>query len=518
MRKSLVVATVLVLALAFQGTRGLWEPDEGFYANAALGMLRTGDWWIPRLNGEPFLDKPPVLYWGIAGGMALLGVDEWGARLANALLFAATALLVGALGRRMRGGERSGEVATLAYATSLAPFLAANVLTPDTSLAACVVFVYYAYWRATADASTAARSRLWWLAAGLGAGLGILAKGPALLVFLPPLAAHLLWQRRLGAVLREGGAFVAAIAALACGGAWYGYVVWKLPGAWSYIRESQIVGRLLTPELQRNAGWSGPFKVYLPTLLLGGLPGSFFWMESARRVLGRWQTEGPRGLLPRDSAGRLLFLWIALPLPVLVVARSRLPLYLLPLFAPLALIAAPRWAAAMESLRPRRLGLAASWCLLLVLFKGGAGRLPDYRDTRRFARELSAQVRMDPSLEVVAVDVNRNALPFYGVGLLEWVTTAPDPYPFYTRQESLAEEVSELRSCPYRHLFLLSEGNAGNTWRRLVAAGARCRHGYLPALPPYILCEPFGSVPTGSRSLPGPPPSDAGSAPRGPSP
>ena len=84
----------LLLGLAFQGSRGLWEPDEGRNVNIALGMLQTSDWLVPRLNGEPYLDKPPLHYWTVAAGMALFGRNEWGAPAGQALLFALTVVLV----------------------------------------------------------------------------------------------------------------------------------------------------------------------------------------------------------------------------------------------------------------------------------------------------------------------------------------------------------------------------------------------------------------------------------------
>jgi len=59
----ILVFALFVLAFAFQGSRGVWEPDEGVYASTALSMFETGDLLIPRLNDNPFLQKPPLAYW-----------------------------------------------------------------------------------------------------------------------------------------------------------------------------------------------------------------------------------------------------------------------------------------------------------------------------------------------------------------------------------------------------------------------------------------------------------------------
>jgi len=56
----LIVLAVLVYAIAFQGTRALYSPDEGRYTNVALNMLDSGDWLKPMLHPEvEHWSKPP---------------------------------------------------------------------------------------------------------------------------------------------------------------------------------------------------------------------------------------------------------------------------------------------------------------------------------------------------------------------------------------------------------------------------------------------------------------------------
>ncbi|NLZ41159.1 MAG: hypothetical protein GX886_07880, partial [Comamonadaceae bacterium] len=78
-------AALLVLAaalwLAMLGVRSLVSADEGRYASLSLGMLQSGDWVVPRLNGLLYFEKPPLQYWGGAVAMGLLGVNEFAARL-----------------------------------------------------------------------------------------------------------------------------------------------------------------------------------------------------------------------------------------------------------------------------------------------------------------------------------------------------------------------------------------------------------------------------------------------------
>src|SRR5690242_18802207 len=55
----------------------LFEPDESRYAEIPREMLQRGEWVVPYLQGEPYLDKPPLLYWLIECSYALFGVQVW---------------------------------------------------------------------------------------------------------------------------------------------------------------------------------------------------------------------------------------------------------------------------------------------------------------------------------------------------------------------------------------------------------------------------------------------------------
>jgi hypothetical protein len=80
-----LVAALLAWLLATAWVRPLMAPDEGRYAGVALGMLRSGDWLVPRLDGLPFFHKPPLFYWIGAAAMSVTGPVEWAARLPSVL-------------------------------------------------------------------------------------------------------------------------------------------------------------------------------------------------------------------------------------------------------------------------------------------------------------------------------------------------------------------------------------------------------------------------------------------------
>ncbi len=91
-----VPALLLYPCLSFR----LFEPDESRYAEIPREMLQSGDWITPRLQGEPYLEKPPLLYWLTAVSFQVFGVHDWAARLPPALAVHGCVLMLYFIGRR----------------------------------------------------------------------------------------------------------------------------------------------------------------------------------------------------------------------------------------------------------------------------------------------------------------------------------------------------------------------------------------------------------------------------------
>ena len=83
-----ILGLVSISLLAFLwhlGSIGLVDETEPLFAEAARQMTVTGDWITPYFNGETRFDKPPLIYWLMAIGYKLIGVNEWAVRLPSAL-------------------------------------------------------------------------------------------------------------------------------------------------------------------------------------------------------------------------------------------------------------------------------------------------------------------------------------------------------------------------------------------------------------------------------------------------
>ncbi len=432
-----LLCIAVVVGFAFQGSRGLFETTEGRYAECAREMLATGDWWTPRLDDLPHWTKPPLTYWTIAGGMLLFGHNEWGARAANGLIFVVLTLVVAHLGGAL-WDRQTGLVAGLVYATSLFPVAAANSLSTDLLLSLWEVLAALCYWKAFTHAGRAARCR-WILAMWLALGAGFLTKGPPSLLTLLSVIIFHVWMRARGVhvpkLFHPLGVLLFGVVGLS----WFVAMALTHAGLTSYFLGQEVVARITSPRFHRNPEWYQPIFIYLLPAILGAGPWLVFWP----RIWRRWRG----GLIARLQENRralFLFLWLTVPMVVLSLSRSRLPLYGLPFFAVIALLLARALVATLDRDTLWRTVMRIAWvaAAVLVITKGVAARIPIDQDTRRLYRACHALAPGER--RVLLLDCSEmHGLQFYLDGRLERVSSLPTPAPPARELDAVVREIAE---------------------------------------------------------------------------
>lgn len=429
------IVMVLTLALAFLGSRGIWDPDEGRYTNVAVNMLDSGDWLNPRRNDEiGHWTKPPLTYWAIASSVGVLGRNPWAARLPIALAYLLCVWLTWRIARRLAPGTETP--AAVVYATMLLPFGASQLVTTDFDLAACETLAVWAFVEARWGKT---HPRMWIVLMWVAFALAFLAKGPPGLLPLPVivLCDWLLPGRRRA--LEITGVVLFAVLALP----WYAAVVLNNPGLFEYFIGDEVVNRIATNAFGRNGQWYGWLAVYTPTLVLGTMPWTpslWRWTRGLPARIGRWRDPGARD---QDAAMLLLAIWVLLPLLVFCLARSRLPLYVLPVFVPLAILIAIQRQGERRGL-PHWAWLAA-WCGALLALKLGAAAWPSHKNAAEWSDVLRSRTS-DAIHEVVFIeDMARYGLRLHLNAEVEKVSLLPVPGARFnpTFDEDLATELGE---------------------------------------------------------------------------
>lgn len=353
-----------LLVLSALWLRPLLPIDETRYLSVAWEMWQRGDFLVPYKNGIPYSHKPPLLFWMIHAGWWAFGVNEWWPRLISPLVALANLALVFVLGKRLwPERDQTLRLAPAALLGSLLWIYFGTALMFDMLITCCTLVALLGMLQAWHNEAGA-----WWLLVGVALGLGILAKGPVILLYtLPPALFPQFWMRERRPLHWSGWYLGLALAvALACALA----LGWALPAAAAGGREyaEAILWTQTSDRVASNMAHVRPVWWYLAALPLSLLPLAF-WP-------GFWRALGI-GVRPvGDSGVRFCLLWAGTGLLLLSAVNSKQPHYLLPLFPALALLFA-RGAEGLAPKRPRALGLMMSIFAVVLLLLPYLDRLSE---------------------------------------------------------------------------------------------------------------------------------------------
>ena len=357
-----------LLCLVWLGT-GLvghdpWKPDEAYSFGLIYSMLQSGDWLVPMLAGEPYMDKPPLFYWTAALFAKLfsplLPLHD-GARLASGFYTALTLLFTGLSGRKLYG-ENRGWAAVIILIGCLGMLVRAHEMISDLALLAGCAMMLYGF--------TLCKERL--LRAGIligtGVGIGFMAKGfiaPVQLILIAALLPAWFHNWRTRNYLLSLG--IATLVSLPWLAVWPLMLYQRFPlllADWAWVHN---IGKWLN---YAKAGLSMEAFYYLenlPWLAWPALPLAFWVVWKSRKRLAL-----------RDD--------LQLPLvsfAVMLITLSLVPdikeVYALPMLLPIALLAS-----ASLSILKRGAANALDWfgimtfaLLAIMMWWGWAGLLLD---------------------------------------------------------------------------------------------------------------------------------------------
>jgi 4-amino-4-deoxy-L-arabinose transferase-like glycosyltransferase len=425
----------------------LLEPDEGRYAQIPKEMFDSGSWVVPTLQGEPYLDKPPLMYWLTALSYRAFGVSEESARLVPAVCVHLTILAVYLIGRRGVGERAAFWAASL---LTVAPgFLGvARLLLLDGLLTLCVTTSVLCGFEAV---RTGALKRGWWVAAAVCSGLGFLTKGPISEVLLfPPLIAFA-WLTRSTAPIGWRNVLLFAGIVVAVNLPWYVAMGVQRPEFLGYFFWEHNVLRFVKPFDHLQPVW-----FYAPVLVGGFLPGVVLGVPYVRSLV--WGEPATR-----SAAGGFWLLCGVWCVAFFSASGSKLPTYILPAFPPLCLalgefVARTRW----DKLLATR-GLIAGFAgvIALVHYVG----LPWYAKERSpMGRpELVLPYLNEPDVHVVTYPRHVASVAFY--------TGRRDLEPIRTKDANRMIRESHLRP---KTVILFTHDHSLAGFREVIRGAVNC--------------------------------------------
>ena len=179
---TIIILSGIFFFIPFLGNVHLFDWDEINFAESAREMIVTGNYHRVQINFQPFWEKPPLFFWLQAACMKLFGINEFAARLPNALFGIITLVTLFIIGKKHKS-PRFGFIWAISYLGTFLPHLYFKSAIIDPVFNYFIFLAIYFMFRDIKRPEVSA-SLLHVALAGLLIGLATLTKGPVgLLVF-----------------------------------------------------------------------------------------------------------------------------------------------------------------------------------------------------------------------------------------------------------------------------------------------------------------------------------------------
>jgi 4-amino-4-deoxy-L-arabinose transferase-like glycosyltransferase len=287
----------------------LLDDADTVHAEAAKEMLQRHDWVTLYVNDVRYLEKAPLMYWGVATSYTLFGVSEWSTRFPLVLGVLTMILATYGLGRWALGGE-GGFDSGLVLATALGPYLFTRFLIPDVAVGLWLTLTFWLF-LVSLEQPKPAHWTCWGLAAVCA--LNVLTKGLIGLVFpVGAIALYLLLTGNLRHLLKLR-LISSAVVFFAIAAPWHILAALRNPAQgqvrgflWFYFVNEHFL-RFLNKRVPRDYD-TVPLLLFWALLVLWLIPWTVFLPQSLQEVPRRWR-EFRSEMSRRERAYFLFFLW-----------------------------------------------------------------------------------------------------------------------------------------------------------------------------------------------------------------
>jgi 4-amino-4-deoxy-L-arabinose transferase-like glycosyltransferase len=374
---AILIGLWLVIYVAGIFTPPLLDDVDTIHAEAAREMLLRHDWVTLYTNGLRYLEKAPLMYWGLAASYEVFGISDWSTRLPLVVGFLALILATYGLGR-YAFGERAGFYSGLALVTSIGPYIFTRFLIPDVLVGLWLTISYYFFLRSLEE-ETPSRLTCWGFAAACA--MNVLTKGLIGLVFpIGTIGLYLLLTGNLRHLLKLR--FISStIVFFVLAAPWHVLAAMRNPAAgqargflWFYFVNEHIM-RFLNKRVPPGYD-TVPLGLFWAFLVLWLVPWAVFLPQALRGVPFQWKllrgklSGGASGMNMdrRQKANLLFFLW-ALVILLFFSFSTRQEYYTIPALPGIALLTGAwlaRESAPDVSEVDRRAGRRSSLVLMIV--------------------------------------------------------------------------------------------------------------------------------------------------------
>lgn len=364
----IVVLLWVVVYAAGMFTPALLDDADSVHAEAAREMLQRHDWVTLYTDGIRYLEKAPLMYWGIAASYKILGVHDWTTRLPMMLGVLVLLLATYGAGRRAYG-EAGGLWSAVVLGTSVGPYIFTRFQIPDLMVGLWLTTAFYFFLRSL-EQERPSRWVCWGFAASCA--LNVLTKSLIGLLFpVVVIGGYLLLTGSLRHLVKMR-LFSSSLVFLAIAAPWHVLAALRNPGQsgvhgflWFYFVNEQFL-RYLNKRVPPGYD-TVPLFIFWALLLVWLVPWVVFLPPALREVPMRWRDWRCR-LDARARANLVFVLWV-LAIVVFFSFSTRQEYYTIPAVPGMALLVGgwlAKEARADSGSNERRAGKIGSTVLLVI--------------------------------------------------------------------------------------------------------------------------------------------------------
>jgi|GEM_PF-251942 len=376
--KNLLYLLFIIIPLFSFGlsNHGLWSADEPRVAEIGREMALTGNWAVPMLNQRPFLEEPPLYYGALALTFKTFGISDKVVRIPSAI-FAFATILILFFTVNFLFEPRIALLSGVILATTGEYFRVAHTVIVDSALtffivsSMCLFIIGYL-------SDNNRNKLLYYVSMYVAATLAFYSKG-FIGIVIPCLGilAFLIADRNFKEIIRMR--------------LWLGVLVFlflTLPwfiALWQQGGKEYLDVFLIHNHLQRflpgslagtisgeASGHHHPFYYYLTEFPIGFLPWSILLIP----VLIHAFSRSDKSETPPEKGRLFAKCWFFAGIIFLSVASTKRTLYLMPIFAPIAILTSLFIESTLISHPINRLGKTFLWVFAFALAFIGIGATP----------------------------------------------------------------------------------------------------------------------------------------------
>jgi 4-amino-4-deoxy-L-arabinose transferase-like glycosyltransferase len=352
-RPALVFCALLCLMITGLGLRPFSTPDEGRYVEIPREMVASGEWVVPHLNGLPYFEKPPLVYWIQACALKCFGASPFAMRLPLVWVAFLGCLLVYAFVRAHQG-QRAALLSAMILGLSPLYFYLSRFLILDLFLSVFMMAALLSFFMTTRTPRP-----IYFILYGVFLGLAVLTKG--LVGLILPGSVILAWVilERRWAMFYLAFYPLALLSFMIVAVPWHLWVHMRNPHfGWFYFVHEHFL-RYTTSVHSRFQPW----WFFIPVIILGFFP----WIAWGRAIVARH-----KGVSFNSDLSRFLWVWIVVMGGFFSLSQSKLIPYILPIFPPLAMLTGAYLAVQLE--KPEQVReLGAPWIYGVLCCTLGGG-------------------------------------------------------------------------------------------------------------------------------------------------